>query len=607
MKKKALVLAISLSFSHSALAETNLKTVQVTTNKASQSIENITSNVTIITAQDIEKIQATTISEVLSEVNGLQIIDKGGLGSQSALYLRGFSSQRTLILIDGVRYSDPTTPNGEPPIEHLMVNDIERIEVIKGQQSGIWGANASAGVINIITQTAKNGTHGNLKVETGSFNSQLIQTSLKHANEYFDASLSVFRATSDAITAKAPQGEKISQFEDDGYENTTINAQLGFDLTDKDRLQLSHSKINATKHYDGCTKTWPETCSPAEEANEPSLYLDNRFQLSRLSFQHTDQLYDWQLNYQQSRIDRKDPNGYQKEFRGEISEAESIFNYRPESNHLLSLGLSNSQYQTQYPNDESYHGSGGFISHSHKLGKTTLNETIRRDRYSDFAGKTTYKFGLKHPLSKSLSLIANYGTSYNIPTIYNLYDGFSGNPDLGPETTTGWDLGIQHKLASITVFHNKIEEKIDYNSETYRYDNLAGITTIKGAELDYQQDWQVFDLSLNYTYLKTETASGDPLPYRAKQTLGWKLGWLLSPKVNLNLNGQYFGDRAKSQYDLAEGTQNFSIWNFRANYQAHKQAQIYAKINNLTDKNYQLINGYAAPLRNVYLGMNLQF
>lgn len=271
---------------------------------------------------------------------------------------------------------------------------------------------------------------------------------------------------------------------------------------------------------------------------------------------------------------------------------------------MISLGLSHSRYENDRPSDDSYSGKGGFISHTHKLGKTTFNETIRRDGYSEFDGKTTYKIGVKHPLAENLALTANYGTSYNIPTIYNLYDSYAGNPDLSPETTKGWDLGIQYQSASLTVFKNRIEDKIDYDSSIYQYNNLYGTTRIQGAELAYRHSWNAWDLGLNYTYLDTEDPDGNPLAYRAKQTFGWDLNWYANTQLALNLNGQFFGERPKSQYDSQEGTQNFSVWNFRANYQLNKNLTTYAKINNLFDKEYQLIDGYASPERSIFIGLN---
>src|SRR5574344_2515180 len=114
-------------------------------------------------------------------------------------------SNRTLILIDGVRYNDITTPKGSANIEHLMINDVERIEVIKGAQSSIWGADASAGVINIITKSSQDGTHGNATIEYGRYNSKIARANISHKNENFDAKLSATRVDKDGFSAISPK------------------------------------------------------------------------------------------------------------------------------------------------------------------------------------------------------------------------------------------------------------------------------------------------------------------------------------------------------------------------------------------------------------------
>src|SRR5574344_2330168 len=158
-------------------------------------------------------------------------------------------SNRTLILIDGVRYNDITTPKGSANIEHLMINDVERIEVIKGAQSSIWGADASAGVINIITKSAKDGTHGNATVEYGRYNSKTAKANISHKNESFDAKLSATRVDTDGFSAISPKSSEAKNYEDDGYENTTVNLKLGYNFDDSNRLSTSYEIIDTKVNF----------------------------------------------------------------------------------------------------------------------------------------------------------------------------------------------------------------------------------------------------------------------------------------------------------------------------------------------------------------------
>ncbi|NCB13690.1 MAG: TonB-dependent receptor, partial [Erysipelotrichia bacterium] len=180
MQKK---LSISLVASF-LLATTNLfsaqslETITVTSaTKTTQSIKDVTSNVDVITAQEIEDRKFTTVSEALNTLAGVNVTSNGGIGKSTSVFIRGFDSQRVLVLIDGINYNDFTGLSGAA-FEHLMITDIERIEVIKGAQSGIWGADANAGVINIITSSAKEGTNSSILTEYGSYNTKKLSISL---------------------------------------------------------------------------------------------------------------------------------------------------------------------------------------------------------------------------------------------------------------------------------------------------------------------------------------------------------------------------------------------------------------------------------------------
>ena len=158
-------------------------------------------------------------------------------------------SDKTLVLIDGIRYNDPSG-NGAN-FEHLMINDIERIEVIKGAQSSIWGADASAGVINIITKSSQDGTHGNATIEYGRYNSKIARANISHKNESFDAKLSATRVDTDGFSAISPKSSEAKNYEDDGYENTTANLKLGYNFDENNRVSTSYEIIDTEVDWGG--------------------------------------------------------------------------------------------------------------------------------------------------------------------------------------------------------------------------------------------------------------------------------------------------------------------------------------------------------------------
>ena len=245
-----LSIAASLLLVNAINAEEVLGPIIVTSaSKTEQSIKDVTSNVQIITGEELEEKKITTVLEAL-KYNGISISQSGGLGQNSSFYMDGMNSGNTLVLIDGISYNDPTTTEGQAQLEHLMVNDIERIEIIHGAQSGIYGPNAVAGVINIITKEATKSFKAHATVEYGSFNTKKIKTSVSQRFEKFSYYLGVNYLDSDGFSASLPTGASLDDYEDDGYTNRTINGKFGYQISENDKLTFNITDIKADVEYD---------------------------------------------------------------------------------------------------------------------------------------------------------------------------------------------------------------------------------------------------------------------------------------------------------------------------------------------------------------------
>ncbi|MDX9961951.1 MAG: TonB-dependent receptor plug domain-containing protein, partial [Aliarcobacter sp.] len=238
-KKISTSLVASFLLATNLFSAQELESITVTSaTKTSQSIKDVTSNIDVITSEEIEARHFTTVVEALNTIPGVSFTSSGGIGQQTSVRIRGMKSGKTLVLIDGIRYNDPTGEGAS--FEHLMIGDIERIEVIKGAQSSVWGADASAGVINIITKNAKEGTHGSIAVEYGSFDTKKVNATISHKEKNFDAKLNVSRLDSDGFSAMAPKDKDLGDFEDDGYENTSADLKLGYNFNDSNKISASY-------------------------------------------------------------------------------------------------------------------------------------------------------------------------------------------------------------------------------------------------------------------------------------------------------------------------------------------------------------------------------
>jgi len=251
MKKTIQLSLISVALLSSLNAqEITLDEIRVTSaTKSEHSLKDLTSNISVITAQDIEDKHYTSVTQALNSLAGVNYTSNGGLGSTTSLHIRGASNNRTLILIDGVRYNDPSSTTGAN-IAHLMIQDIEKIELIKGAQSGIWGADAAAGVINIVTKKAKKGTNVGINLEAGSYTTIKYGAILSHKAEKFDVKFSVNKIQSNGFSSLSPKGDDVKDYEDDAYKNLTLNLNMNYNFTDDAKVGLNIVKIDATKDYD---------------------------------------------------------------------------------------------------------------------------------------------------------------------------------------------------------------------------------------------------------------------------------------------------------------------------------------------------------------------
>ncbi|MGE3301401.1 MAG: TonB-dependent receptor plug domain-containing protein, partial [Arcobacter sp.] len=459
-KNLSISLVASFFLATNLFSAQNLETITVTSaTKSEQSIKDVTSNVDVITKEEIEERHFTTITEALNTLAGVNVINNGGLGTSSSVKLRGFDTKRVLVLIDGIRVNDVTGSSGAP-FEHLMISNIERIEVVKGAQSGIWGADASAGVINIITSSAKKGFHGSVNAEYGSYDTKKIQTELSYKESNYYVKGSISSLDTNGFTAQAPKGTKNDYLEDDGYENITANIKFGYEFDDSNKIDLSHTLINARNEYDGCdnnkwkTSSYRCTDTAIEKANNDSYYSKTQDTFSSINFNHVNNFNQIDLYANRSVFDREYNNV--QSYIGGVNDGKTLLNKSefdgtldefgakstiPYLNDTSSLIVGGDYKLSEYKSDinKEYNNKALFVTNSNKFFDNTIfTQSLRADYYNKFEDKTTGKIGLKHFITNDFNVSSNYGTAYNVPTLYNLYSEY-GNENINPEKTKSFD------------------------------------------------------------------------------------------------------------------------------------------------------------------------
>jgi len=569
-----------------------------------QTLNQITANASVVTAMEIEERGYTTVAQAINSLAGISLVSNGGLGQTTSVYMRGMDSKHILVLIDGVRVNDVTGLSGAP-FADVMLSDVARIEVIKGAQSGVWGADASAGVINIISKSAQIGTHGSLYAEAGSYSTKKVAATLSHKAENFYIKLATSVVDTDGFSSQSPKGEAVENYENDGYTNTTATLKAGYSFDSNNKIDISHTMIESEGDYD----TFDDPNGIAESKTNDSF--------SFINFHHIDSFNELDVYIKQSTFDREYTGDY--EYDGDIIEygvkSKIVYNesdfllvgaeYK-ESTHENEL---NSQYDSQALFLTNVNTFNGFIG-----GKTILTESIRIDTYSDFENKVTGKIGFKHFVEEIEGLVAsaNYGTAYTAPTLYQLYApagdwGPIGNSELTPESIQSLDVSIAYEGFSVTYFNNEIEDMIGFRDG---YVNIDGTSTIKGYELEYQGE--VIDdtlVTLAYTWLDAQDIDGKELGGRPKESLKFAVDYYGIESLHFGLNGQYVGKRVEYDYlgDFKAQTGKYTVVNLVANYDIRPDIKLSMRIENLTDELYQMIDGYATPARSAYVGIKASF
>ena len=587
-----------------------------TASKSLVSATNVTDNVSIITSEELSLKGITTVVDALNTISGVSFTSSGGLGSTQSVFLQGMSNKYTLVMVDGVRYNDPSNSSGAD-FSHLLVGDIDRIEVIKGAQSGVWGADAAAGVINIITKNAANGTHGTAGMEVGSYGHRSVNTSISHKTDKFDVMLSVQRVTEDGFTTQAPWGEDINQYEDDSYRNTTVNLKTGYWINEHNRIEAGYHDVNALASYD--------SSNPNDNAHG-----DFRQRSGYLTYKYFVANHAIETTFSKSTFTKKEldetRSGYMSDYKGEIPSVELKDTWKYYDNGTLVFGGNYEKRELNYTavgdseKERDENSKALYMNNTNRFGNVVLTEALRYDKFSAFDDKVTGKIGAKYLFSDQFNVYTNYGTAYKTPSMLDMIYPWGGlsNFNLKPENIKSFNVGMQYAGLNVNFFRTEIRDMIDYytdSSWTTQAVNIDGESVLKGVEVSYEQ--QVFQsllMGANYTYVDAAKEDGTRLLRRPRYQTSLYTTYMPIKQLAFNVNGTYIGSRADTYFNpnppydsVPKETGNYFVANTKVTYHATKDLDVYFKVNNLFDRYYQTVYGYASAERSYYAGFEAKF
>ncbi len=586
-------------------------------NGVTQKQKDVSDDVIVITKEELEQNRITSLDEALNKLGNLFMTNNGGPGKSTSFFLRGMDNKRVLVLIDGVRYNNPTAIGAAAEYSKIMLFDVERIEIIKGAQSGVWGSDASGGVINIVTSKTKKGFSAAGSIEQGAYNTTFAKAKVGYGDKRYDVTLAASYYNTDGYSAVEPTksdpnyGKRYDDLglEKDGYKNKSVRLKVGYNITQKDRIEASWNRIDSKLYYDSFAGV-------AGDSPIPNQTVTNNFY--SIVLKHKDSLNDIKLRYNLSTFDREEVGTWgSSTYKGSTQEIklDDTISYRDAS--FVRVGASYSEFKQEdiTPNTtKSYKATSFFVTNSNIFAtfaknKLVLTESLRYDNYDAFDDALTGKLGAKQFVYHDYYISANIATGYNAPTLNELYGQYGANPNLKPEKSLTSDVTVGNNIFWITAFYNEITDLIEYDLNTWQYVQTSGTSKFIGAEAGFEDYFyhDMFGVKLLYTYVKTKDANGDSLARRPKQQADAFLSYYLAQKFEATLHGQYVGKRYDKKAEQGAQTGDYFIADLTLNDKVTKNLTLYAKIQNLTDKYYQTVDGYATAARSVYVGMSLKY
>ena len=611
--------------------------VVVSATKTPVLLSQVTSAVEVITEEDLQKQKFKTVVDALRLSQGLAVFSSGGPGTNATVRIRGGSSAQTLVLIDGAIVNSATL--GEYNFANLTTDNIERIEILRGAQSMLWGSDAMGGVINIVTKRGTGTPQANAFFEYGSFSSIREGGQVTGQKGPVDFSFALSRWD---FTGFSAVNYRRGAAERDAFRNWQASSKVGMTLPREGRLEFAFRWLNSDINLDNIstpaqdvfgsktrdqelvytgmydqrmTNWWSQKITLAREQDE-SLFLPGTLQRNLTTGLQTV------------------PFGSPNETRVLSNRIEVQENFQIWKPLLLTTG-----YQLRDQQGENDSGLSNKIIRSNAgFAQAQLNlwdrvfgtAGIRQDSYNVFGDATTYRgtAGYFHPETNT-KIRTSYATGFRAPTINQLFFPQFGNPNLGPEKSQSFDVGVDQKLIgdrvrlSVGHFWNRYRDLIVTSlndpvcapfstflacprnvgaAVTKGWEASAGLTLVRDHPFAKN-----LELQGQYTNTLTRNVS-DALRLPRWPVDQWSAILTYQPITPLvvNLAGRYVGSRFNDLQNR-QSQKAFDVWTLSASYDVTRQIQVYTRAENIFNEKYEEILNAGTPVRSIYVGLKVNY
>ena len=615
--------------------------IVVTATRAPLTLDEIPSSVAVLDKEAIDRAQDIGVTELLLRTPGISVSRNGGYGTSTSLRIRGAESEHTVTVIDGVKLNDPSSTGGGFNFANLLAGDIDRIEVLRGPQSILWGSQAIGGVINIVTASPEKELEGSFDLEAGSRETVSARAAIGGRTGPLSWRIGGQRFSTDGISSHA---KAFGGVERDGYRNSNVSGRAELALADDVSAEVRGYYSSGRVEFDGFNTDSNDYGLNKEFVGYAGLnfdLVDGRFR-NRIAYAYTD------TNRDNFNPDRARPRSFEADGKNKRWEYQGSFDVSDRITAIFGVENERSNFRSRSPSASLGVPVPDFVRGKAELTSAygqlsiepveglTLNGGVRYEDHSRYGGQTLFAAGGVWRLPTGTVLRASYGEGFKAPGLYQLFSEY-GNVGLDPEEAHGWEAGVEQHLfgdklvVGATWFDRTTKNQIVYNgcsspttdpmctvpgsnppvprfgyylnvarSEAHGVEAAAALT-LGGLTLDGNYSWIVAE-----DRSEGSANSGNWLPRRPRHSANASASYAFGFGLELGAALRWSG----KSYDNASNAQrldDYMLVDLRAEVALSDAVKLFARAENIFDEEYMTAYRYGSLGRSIYAGIRGRF
>ncbi len=614
MKINFLVLSLAATLAQSSRADETpileAEPVVVTATRLATPLKTTLPHTTLIDQDDIRQSGARDITTLLRQEAGLEMTQDGGIGQRSSLFIRGTNSSHTLVLIDGVPINSATA--GGAALDQIMLDQVDRVEIARGNLSSLYGSQAIGGVVQIFTKAGNATPGGSIHAGLGEYRSSKVGVGYRYQGEVLSLGVSASTLNTEGYSAIREADVQTLPFpardqDRDGYRNASLSANAKYRYAPGQAVGLSAFHSTARTQYDDL---FEQSNSSKPKLTAASLIFENTIAEIWKSRFLVGTGIDDSRSFNEGVL--------ASHFKTTNEKFEWQNDFRVMGNDAIIVGLDYMKQRVDFDGgfgdviDKQRQSTAGFIGYVAKFaGGHQLQLNLRHDHFSDVGDRTTGLLGGGFAITDQITFSTMISTAFRAPSFVDLYYPFGvGNPDLKPERARSAEIGIQYAhargLAKLVYFRNRLKDLIAFVGNTTVNINRA---KSDGLELSYDAAFGDTTLRISATRQNAiDETTGERLLRRAKQFAALRLGHHLG---DWNFSSELIASGSKQDIRVDDSTRvrtpGYGLINLKTTYNLNKQTRLQLQLDNVLDKRYQLAHGYNREGRNASIDLSYEF